>query len=103
MKRSGGWLVLVLGTLILVYAATSRRAIVDPVGRVSNQKSNAKPTMGQQMFEWRMLPWRDQNGDIPEGAIPAALQARDEYLQSNIDSSGFEELGSGLRFSRFSY
>jgi len=53
--------------------------------------------MGQQMFEWRMLPWRDQNGDIPEGAIPAALQARDEYLQSNIDSSGFGPIpGSGL-------
>lgn len=48
--------------------------------------------MGRAMFEWRMLPWLDENGDIPEGALTEALQARDEYLQSGLDSDGFGEI-----------
>lgn len=98
MRKSAIWVVLTLGTLIVVYAAVYRLANNGSSNLESKPDvDNKKPTMSQQMFEWRLLPWRDQNGDIPEGALTEAIQARDEYLQSGLDSSGFGEIPvSGL-------
>jgi len=43
-------------------------------------------------YEWRMLAWRDENGDIPENALANAIEERDAYLAQFGDSDGFGEL-----------
>jgi hypothetical protein len=97
MKITTSWIALILGVGAIVCAAafllpqTGGPATPD-YSLTSESDEKPKATGWEQAHEWRMLAWRDENGNIPPGGPEQALQARDEYLHQNLDQNGFGDV-----------
>ena len=59
------------------------------VSSASTARDKAGPTFGPAALDWRLLAWRDENGEIPDGGLADALAERDGYLVANLDADGF--------------
>lgn len=97
MKRRNGERALIAGALVIVSAGwlllRGDKATGPSVAPLSSELTVLdKPTYGKEILEWRLLAWRDANGNIPQGILAQALQDRSEYLHSGLDQNGFGDV-----------
>lgn len=57
------------------------------------QKQDAEASFAKEGMEWRLLAWRDENGEIPENPITEALDLRDYHLDQLDHPDGFSDGG----------
>jgi hypothetical protein len=87
-----------LASVMWLQVLETEKALPD-VAWNNEAKKSPQPTLGREIREWMLLPWRDANGSIPAGRTAEALAAREEYLNSGLDADGFGELAvSHLRW-----
>lgn len=76
-----------IGDLLLKSNPTAEPLVVD-----SEKPDDPEATFYEEALAQRMMTWRDENGYIPPDAIGQALEAREQYLHQNLDSSGFGDV-----------
>lgn len=79
----------------LLYAGVAP-IVRDESGYASERGESEKegqPTGAGDAYAWRLLAWRDENGEIPSNGISLALQQRDEYLDQQAAQDGFSDGG----------
>ena len=61
--------------------------------KLKESLEESKPENPGEAMQWRMLAWKDENGQIPENALDNAIAERDYNLQQQAAPDGFSDGG----------
>jgi hypothetical protein len=75
------------------YFASNLQSFENETREASESLELARPDSPDKAYEWRLLAWKDQNGQIPANPLSNAVAQRDQYLQQQAAQDGFSNGG----------
>ncbi|HEX8264950.1 MAG TPA: FG-GAP-like repeat-containing protein [Pyrinomonadaceae bacterium] len=71
----------------------NRQSFENETREASESSEKPEPTDSNEAYLWRILAWKDQNGQIPANALNNSIAQRDQYLQQLAAPDGFSNGG----------